>query len=185
MLNKIYKASVNILLSLIVFLAILEISFILYKSDKIYQMYSDNKVRKIYHQIIVATGQSQDALPLVISSENIENAYNDGTKIVIYKGLIDSTDSWDEVAMVLGHEVAHGTLAHLDMLNEKSTNDDISVLEGNADKMGAYYMMKSGYDICKGRQLYKRWRDNNGDALTQNHPDYSYRYAQLNINCGD
>ena len=143
----------------------------------------EQKIRDIYQQIIIATGQSQDALPLVIDESPIENAYNDGTKVVIYRGLINHTRTWDEIAMVLGHEVAHGMLWHLKMPLVELTDDEVSVLEANADKMGAFYMIKAGYNICEGRQLFKYWKEQNGNALGQNHPDYSYRYDELNVGC--
>ena len=145
----------------------------------------NEKIQKMYRQIVAVTGQTQDALPLVISEASIENAYNDGTKIVIYKGLINNTSSWDEVAMILGHEVAHGMLGHLDESLGDLTPNQIAVLEGNADKMGAVYMMKAGWDVCKGRQLFKHWKEKHGNALGQDHPDYSYRFDELDINCGD
>jgi len=145
----------------------------------------DERVRDIYQQLIVNTGQSQEALPLVIVESPEINAYNDGNNIVIYRGLIDSTESWDEVALVLGHEIAHGMLWHLRMLNQwKSFNDqEVSVMEANADKLGVVYMMKAGYDVCKGREMFKHWKELRGNALAQSHPDFSYRYDELNINC--
>lgn len=142
------------------------------------------RVYKIYAQIIASTGQTQDALPLVINDEMIENAYNDGSEVVIYRGLIYNAKSWDEIAFVLGHEVAHGMLGHLGKLNTNIT-DEISVLEANADKMGAFYMMKSGYNICEARKMWKRWTKEKGNYLGLNHPDYSYRYEELNIGCGN
>ena len=143
----------------------------------------DEKVRAIYQQLIVNTGQTQEALPLVIDDSSEVNAYNDGNKIVIYRGLIDSAESWDEIALVLGHEIAHGMLWHLKMLNEGQDSSEVSVMEANADKLGAVYMMKAGYDVCKGRELFKQWKEKNGNALGQDHPDFSYRYDELNINC--
>lgn len=143
----------------------------------------DDHVKAIYKQIIASSGQAQDALPLVIDDSLIDNAYNDSTKIVIYRGLINHCSSWDEVALVLGHEVAHGMLKHFTLANDASSADDIAILEGNADKYGAFLAMKSGYDVCKGRLLFKHWREENGNALGQNHPDYSYRYDELDVGC--
>lgn len=142
----------------------------------------NEKVQNMYKQIIAQTGQTQNALPLVVIEDDTENAYNDGTKIVIYTGLIDRTESWDEVALVLGHEVAHGMLEHLGKLNTNSPNE-IRVLEANADKMGAVYMMKAGFDVCAGRKIFHRWLSESGNGQNFTHPDYSYRYAELNINC--
>ncbi len=143
----------------------------------------DKRVREIYQQIQVATGQSQDAEPLIIEEVGIENAYNDGFSVHVYRGLLDKTTSWDEVALILGHETAHGMLWHLRMPLGKMSDGQIDVLEANADKMGAFYMMKAGYNICKGRELFNYWAETHGDAQEQNHPTFSYRYAQLNINC--
>jgi predicted Zn-dependent protease len=151
------------------------------------------KVQQLYKKLWAQIGQAQDAIPLMIEENETENAYNNGRIIVIYTGIIDNY-SWDEIALVLGHEIAHGTLGHLNAYmpvpqgnseTEMGSNGFIAVLEGNADKMGAVYMMRAGYDICKGREIYKAWRDKSGNYIGQNHPNYSYRFDELNINCGD
>lgn len=141
------------------------------------------RVQKIYHQLVIETGQTQDALPLQIVNSPIDNAYNDGTKIVIYTGIIDHTQSMDEVALVLGHEIAHGMLGHLNPALGRLSDEEVQELEANADKLGAVYMMKAGYNICKGRELFRHWRTNNGDYLGGNHPNYSYRIDELDIDC--
>lgn len=149
------------------------------------EMAIKRKVNKIYLELWRQTGQTQDQLPLEIVENHEENAYNDGDKIVIYTGLINNSQSWDEIALVLGHEIAHGNLWHLRMLNEWKvhTNYDISVLEGNADKLGALYAQKAGYNVCAGRELFKHWLYEKGDYLGGNHPSYAYRYNELNIRC--
>lgn len=145
------------------------------------------KVKEIYNDLWTQTGQAQERIPLGIVDSAEINAYNDGSKIVIYTGLINSTDSWDEVALVLGHEIAHGTLWHLKMIGEwnvAKTELESSVLEANADKLGAVYMMKAGYSICKGREIFKSWLKERGDYQGGGHPGFAYRYSQLNIGCG-
>ena len=152
------------------------------------------KVEKMYKNIAAQTGQAQDMLPLEIDYSDVDNASTDGQRITIYMGFIKA-HTWDEIAFVIGHEMAHGTLAHLnkeapipesgnDVL-DMGVNGFNAVLEANADKMGAVYMMKAGYDICKGREIFKHWKGEYGNALAQMHPDFSYRYDELNINCGD
>lgn len=143
----------------------------------------DAYIQDMYQHILAQTGQVQDALPLIIDDSDTVNAYNDGTKIVIYRGLIDQAHSWDEVALILSHEIAHGMLWHLRMDASKLSENDIAVLEGNADKMGAIYAIKAGWDVCKGREVFKYWREEYGNALGQTHPDYSYRFDELDINC--
>jgi len=41
------------------------------------------------------------------------NAYADGKNVVIYSGLIDFAKSDDEVALILGHELAHNMMLHV------------------------------------------------------------------------
>lgn len=173
-----YKAILAILLDALIVVLAADI-YLVYFSE----IARDKKVQEIYESLLAQTGQTQDALPLEIVDEPINNAYNDGSKVVIYTGLINNTHSWDEVALVLGHEIAHGMLWHLKMPLNDLTEGQVATLEGNADKMGAVYMMKAGYDVCKGRELFKYWKEKNGNALDQNHPDNSYRYDELNINC--
>ena len=182
--NKVLNVSIVLLL----LLGMAFTCFVIWELNYSLEAQKD-RIRLIYKQLVVQTGQSQDALPLVISDENIDNAYNDGTQVVYFMGLYNHAQTWDEVAMVLSHEIAHGMLGHLNMPLNELKPGDIAVLEGNADKMGALYMMKaqakygSGFDVCKGRLLFEYWADQNGDALGQDHPPYSYRIDQLNIGC--
>lgn len=189
MIKFLYNLLLNVLLLSVIALAVAGISFIVWVQN-FSQFAQDEKIRSIYKELVVASGQVQNALPLSIVDEDIDNAYNDGTKIVIYTGLVKHTSNWDEVALVLGHEIAHGMLGHLleqppfMTVPGMGDNDEIAVLEANADKMGAFYMMKAGYNICAGRELYRYWQHNNGNYIGLDHPTYSYRYDELNVNCG-
>lgn len=146
----------------------------------------DQQIQDLYADLWRQTGQSQEKIPLRIVDSDEINAYNDGYQIVLYRGLLKTMKTWDELALVLGHEIAHGNLWHLRMLNEwkvGNTSLEISVLEGNADKLGALYMEKAGYSICRGREWFKTMLIRNGDYQGGNHPGYAYRYNQLNVNC--
>jgi Zn-dependent protease with chaperone function len=145
--------------------------------------YQVDRANRIYRELIAQTGQVQDRIPLVVSKEPILNASNSGTEITVYAKLLEVTND-DELALILGHEIAHGMLGHLAVVQTYPSPIAISVLEGNADKMGAIYMMKAGYNICRGREIFKTWRDDYGNALGQDHPAHSYRYEELNIRCG-
>lgn len=70
-----------------------------------------------------------------------------------------------------------------DAIAENVEETKIMVLEANADKMGAVYVMKAGYDVCEGREFFKRLLQNNGDYLGGDHPGFAYRYSELNIGC--
>jgi predicted Zn-dependent protease len=143
----------------------------------------DKRVQLMYKTLLAKSGQAQNGLPLYIEVSTEENAYNDGKQVVIYTGLLDSLND-DEIALVLGHEIAHGMLEHLGKLQATSAEES-AVHEANADKLGAVYALKAGYDVCKGREVFKHWENERGNALGQTHPDYAYRYSELNINCGE
>ena len=185
MLKKIAHSVLNIALMVSGGLLVVSLGTIVYMKN-FSQDAMDQKIRDMYAQLWVQTGQNQERIPLEIVDSAQINAYNDGSKIVLYRGLINSTKSMDEIALVLGHEIAHGNLWHLRMLNEWSvaqSDTEVSVLEANADKMGAVYMMKAGYNVCKGREWFKTMATTQGDYQGGNHPGYAYRYSELNINC--
>lgn len=139
------------------------------------------RVERIYKQLVVSTGLSNMIPPISVSPLLIMNAYNTSTKIVVYQGLIDFTKNDDELALIIAHEMAHSTLQHFSFTDV--TTDEQSILESNADKMGAYYISRAGYDVCKARHMWERWKDTSGDYLGANHPSMAYRWDQLNVGC--
>ncbi len=142
---------------------------------------SYERVNRIYQEVYVHTGRSGEIPPLtVINSEDI-NAYVSDREMVIYTGMIDFAKNDDELALVLGHEMAHVTLGHLS--TKANSTSDVSVMESMADKMGAYYMLAAGYDVCKARDMWKRLKAQEGDYMNKDHPDMAYRYDQLNVGC--
>lgn len=176
-LNSMYKLLFRVLLGAVVVVY----GGILYM-EYFSSLATIHKVQQMYNRIQAQTGSRQTYVPLVVVDEDTINAYTDGSVIVIYTGLINSSDTWDEVALVLGHEIAHVNLGHLTNFEIKSPGE-MAVLEANADKLGAVYAMKAGYDVCKGREFFKRLRLSGGNYQGLDHPDYSYRYDELNINC--
>ena len=89
----------------------------------------------------------------------------------------------DAIALILSHEIAHITLRHIYVDPSLITIEIKRILEAQADKMGAFYMMKAGYDICRARENWKALEKEYGDNLLQDHPDFAYRYSQLNVGC--
>lgn len=166
-------------ISFVVLFLSFEIALYYYYKEKL----PDEDIQKIYAKLLAVTGQSQDDMPLRIVNRNEINAYTDGNEVVLYKGIIRYAKNEDEIAMILGHEIAHKMLRHTHYDEFRHDSLEISVGEANADKLGAVYMIKAGYDICKARQLWKRMQIEHGDYQGYDHPTYGYRYDQLNINC--
>lgn len=147
---------------------------------------NEARVERIYHNIVVQTGVSNIIPPIRVEDSDVINAYNNGNEIVVYTGLIKEVQNDDELAMVIAHEISHTTLMHLQIMKfyQKGwTADDQEMLESMADKMGALYALKAGYNVCLGREIWKRFKEKYGDYLGADHPDMAYRYDQLNVGC--
>lgn len=166
-------------------IAVLIISTALVTSYFIYENYftvaaKDAKIRRLFEKLKTETGQTQDDVFLIIDENSQLNAYTDGTKVVLFRGMINFVANTDELALILSHELAHVALRHV--VFPQFANESLAT-EANADKMGAVYMMKAGYNICIAREFWKRMRDGYGNSQGGSHPDYSYRYDELNIGC--
>lgn len=56
-----------------------------------------------------------------LQQDDVKNAYADGKKIVIYKGMMDFFRSDEELALVLSHELAHNAMKHIDAKKRNAT----------------------------------------------------------------
>ena len=126
-----------------------------------------------------------------------------GGHIHITTGLLNDVESEDELAFIVGHEIAHVDKKHcvrkiqiLESANEQL--GDIGVLAANvhlflsapfgqadefeADHYGAYMTHKAGYDVEKGLDFFKRMKKNENpkliEKLMRSHP-----YSQERENC--
>lgn len=142
---------------------------------------SAERVQRIYNKIIIGTGLRPMIPPIMVLKLPIINAYNTNELIVVYQGIIDACENDDQLALIIGHEIAHTTLMHFDLMNGDKNYQEI--LESQADKMGAYYIMRSGYDVCKAREFWKNMLKIEGDYLGGDHPSIAYRYYQLDVGC--
>ncbi len=146
----------------------------------------------IYGKIQKATGEMERVPELRIvnlvnnQGQLIMNAYAYDKETILITPLeldFDYAHGGDDaVAFVLGHEMAHVILGHVTKY-AKQTRDERLVEEAEADKYGAFLMMRAGYDICKGRKNWKALLELTGDVLIEDHPSLDYRYGQLDINC--
>jgi membrane-associated protease RseP (regulator of RpoE activity) len=79
--------------------------------------------------------------------DNID-AYSEGERIVVYSGLLRFLESDDELAVILGHELAHALL---------DDGLDPAAVEREADTLGLYLAALAGYDIAVARDLSHRF----------------------------
>ncbi len=101
---------------------------------------------QIYDKIARANGFN--VAPRLIEDMSSEiNAYSGGFRITVNKGMLDFVGSDNQMALVLGHELAHYSLGH---------NGSTIANEYAADALGARYMQTAGYNKCSGAILFKR-----------------------------
>lgn len=118
----------------------------------------------IYNNIIRATGMFFYP-KLKFSNSKEVNAYQSGSTITINQGMLNITNK-DELALVIGHELAHYKLGHH---NSNHRN------EYAADALGYQYAAKAGYNVCRGKNLFKKFRK----GASNTHPDPRDRINRL------
>lgn len=134
-------------------------------------------VAEVYRKIIINSGTVGIPPLIIVDEPNIINAWTDGSSIVLTTGIINFFKNDDELALVLGHELAH--YMKKDVGNAYMPG---VILEHHADLMGAFIMQRAGYDICKGAEFFKHLKEYAGDsAYSETHPSHAFRYDQLHL----
>lgn len=137
--------------------------------------------------------------PVVLVQSNLVNAFADGTKIVITTGMLDFTTNDAELAVVIGHEIAHNALGHADDIRLRTILDALFTthsresaqltaptafsyskeFESEADYVGVYIASRAGYDLSRMEQFWTRIARQrpagNASAYATTHPSYPER----------
>lgn len=134
------------------------------------------QLKEVYWSLKIHAGE-YGIPPLVIIDDPVINAWTDGMSITVTTGILRAMrGDINMQAMILAHEMAH------DLLRHNYDNFMPTVLqETYADKVGAYLMLRSGYDICKGSLAFKRLMEISGDSPISDHPALAYRLEQLHM----
>lgn len=106
------------------------------------------------------------------------NADAGGDTVLLTTRLVAFAENDDEVATVLGHELAHNVLRHpawLAMVGR--TNMNVRTTELEADRFGLYLMARAGYDPDKGAAFLERYakRIDWGALSSRTHPSWQLR----------
>lgn len=137
------------------------------------------------------------------------NAFADGQRIVMQRGILEFSRNDDEIAMIIGHELAHNVLNHVQKKTTQvaagmlggllldvliGTSGEFSDLgqrvgaqayspdyESEADYMGLYATARAGYDIEKAPFFWRRMGSRNTQAIemTTTHPATAARFVAL------
>lgn len=131
---------------------------------------ANERVRRIGRRIATAVGE---ALPgaswefVVFAAPATVNAFAlPGGKVGIYSGLLDLVESDDEIACVMGHEIAHVTARHG---AERMSQGLIAavgglVLDASLQGKKNHNILLAGYGLAAGGAVLKFSRDHESEA---------------------
>lgn len=145
---------------------------------------------------------------IILKNSDQVNAYADGRHVVVFSGMMRFLDSDDELALIIGHELAHNTMGHK---QKKAVNRTIGTLlgaiiseltgvnvtrigaqagqlifsqefEAEADYVGCYYAARAGYDVSGAAQLWRRMAATHPMAINlkgSTHPSTAKRFLAI------
>jgi len=127
----------------------------------------------------------------VIDFDDVNAVASGGGNYAVFRGLMDVTTD-DELAFIIGHELAHSSAGHLEekatflytkdeLQNEPSKNFQTALTnvdEQEADKIGIIYTALAGYDPCASATFWEKQQTTVYDyAAVRTHPANPRRAA--------
>jgi len=120
------------------------------------------------------------------------NAFSDGRYVTFTTAMLDFLRSDDELAILLGHELAHNLLGHKERLEQEhvpqgllrgvgANADKVWQTEAEADRLGLRLAWAAGYDIRAAADLWHRYYAAHDVPLQifRTHPSLHARQAIL------
>jgi len=123
---------------------------------------------------------------LRLSNSRAVNAYADGRNITVTAAMMDFVQNDQELALIVGHELAHNTMGHIrkiigNFILSGGATRYTRPFESEADYVGMYYLVRAGYspDGVEGfwQRLAKIAPKNISRAKT--HPTFPDRYLRI------
>ncbi|MFC1798896.1 M48 family metalloprotease [Thermodesulfobacteriota bacterium] len=134
------------------------------------------------------------AYPAVVAGGDAVNAYADGEKVVIFKGMMRFAREDQELALVVAHELAHNIMHHIEAKTRNyllGTLIDIlaaaygintqgtfgragataysQAFEAEADYVGLYIMARSNLKIDNAANFWRRMGAEHPGSISKNH----------------
>lgn len=124
---------------------------------------------------IALTGDTGCASRIQIIAGGAINAAADGQYVQINAAMLNFAASNDELAVIVGHELAHNILRH------RALKTPSKQAEYAADRMGVWLMARAGYDVDAVVPFWTRFekRTNAGIFADGTHPSSKKRLAAV------
>lgn len=123
---------------------------------------------------------------LRLQTSSAINAFANGRSITVTTGMMDFAKSDDELAMIIGHELAHNTMGHIRKVIGNLILSGFSTrytrpFESEADYVGLYYMVRAGYNPDEVEELWRRLADVDPRSVNRakTHPTFPDRYLRI------
>lgn len=114
------------------------------------------------------------------------NAYADGRHIIVTTGMMDFASD-NELALIIGHELAHNTQSHIRKIVQNrilsfGRPNFTRQFESEADYVGLYYMARAGYDVSMAPEFWRKLAKVSIKSLDKpsSHPITPERFVRLN-----
>lgn len=123
---------------------------------------------------------------LNLKMSSVVNAYATGKSISVTSGMMKFAKNDEELALVIGHELAHNTMNHVRKI---VTNTIVSGMakryarpfESEADYVGLYYLVRAGYSAEDVEDMWRRMALTSPRhvARAKTHPTYPDRFLRI------
>lgn len=133
-----------------------------------------------FQSIKKAAGPRARNMTLHIETGRAVNAYvNSAGEVHIYAGMLLFTENDpDQIAGVIGHEIAHHLLGHTGPLGFICRTSDAGsqMCEKQSDIVGMRLMKKAGFNECRAAEIWLRMYYRWGNVGGTSHPKVLDRY---------
>ncbi len=165
-------------------------------------------IRDGIEQIVEITPDKICDYGIALSNEDIINAFADGKRVVITRGMMHFTEDDTELALVVSHELAHNVMKHIEAktknymlgsildiiaavygVNTQGAFGNIAAqayskeFEAEADYVGLYMMALAGLDIDNAPKFWRHMAVIHPGSIKTNftatHPATPHRFVAL------
>jgi membrane-associated protease RseP (regulator of RpoE activity) len=115
--------------------------------------------------------------PVRIVEQDSVNAYADGKRITLTRGMLWFARQDIELALVISHELAHNVMGHAGLLNFTGKKKR----EADADYVGLYFLARGGFEIERAPYFWRRIAAAFPQTIESSagHPVMPYRFVAL------